>query len=430
MRKPTVPQPASTRRVFLRRAATAAQATVAGSLLVDLAGCGTPVEAGPPTAEDVFLALYQRDDFSEPLLAAQHAFGHLDTSWLAPGDSVLLKVASNSGEVHPAVTAPSSVRGVVRALKDLGAGRVIVADQAGVQQVRLVEGERRFSSTRAIFERNGLLAAAEAAEAELAFFDDAGFENGYFEATLPAGHHWSRPMMLPNVVREVDHILYLPRITSHVLAGYSHATKIAIGWLRDDSRNHLHHDAATFYEKYVEINFAEEIASRLRGSFTFVEKLQLHQGPDAGTVLDADPLIAVGSASLGHHDALTAAMLSLFNAVTPPAFSGLGYGPLADAMNWAFLNVVVEESTGIPWGPDGPAGYTSYVPHHYPDGVGVDRALTRCYELLGGVPPRVPVRFDGQRPSDDLLAHLAAYSGGLFDLGALEPGDLEPGSGA
>ncbi len=414
-----LPRPAYDRRSFLRRAAGVAGGVAAGGLLVDLGGCAAPIPLGeqPAAPGQAYLGLFRRELWTDPVEAAQAAFLQQDLSWLGPGDSVFLKVASNSGQPHPAVTSPSSVAGVVRGLFEAGAGRVIVGDQAGVQQVRLVEGDRRFSSTQRIFEQNGLDAAAGEG-AELHFFDDRGFEDGYVDATLPEGSFWNKPMRIPAVTREVDHIVYLPRLSSHLLAGYTHGTKMAIGWLRDDSRRYLHHEASTFYEKYVDVSYVEEIRSRLRLTFTFVEALLLHQGPDFGTIATADPYIAVSSSSLAVHDALSVAVMTLFDRSTPADIEGLAYGPWADAANYAFLNVVVEQDTGIPWGPD-EGSYSPFTPHSYQHGLGADRALTRSFNLEGGRPPSIPVRFDGEAPGDDLRLHLAAYSGGLLDMSAL-----------
>ena len=52
------------------------------------------------------------------------------------GDTVLIKVASNSGNEYPATTDPVAIRAMVELLRERGARRVIVADMSGVQFVR------------------------------------------------------------------------------------------------------------------------------------------------------------------------------------------------------------------------------------------------------------------------------------------------------
>jgi uncharacterized protein (DUF362 family) len=402
-----------TRRRFLKSAVVSGAIGSASPLVLDLAGCApVPLDRSPLGDDDVLFGLYRRDAFSPDEAVAQ-ALAQIDFSWLSPGDSVFVKVACNSGNDHPAVTAPSSVRGMVRALFDHGAGRVVVGDQSGVHEVRLAAGERRFRSTRAMMERNGLLAAIEEKGAEAHFFDDQGFDDGYFAASPPDGTSWSEPMMVANIVRDVDHIVYLPRLSCHGLAGYTHGLKIAIGFLRDDSRLHLHHDAAMFYEKYVDVNLCDEIASRLRLTFTFVEKLMLHYGPDLGTVVDADPFVCVASFNVATHDLLTVPILDFVNARTPPGPEpGYAGGTMSDVYNFAFVTFLTENNTGIPWG--SPVGYTPYVPHTWRGSSSSDRALIRAFFAQGGIPSSVRVMLDGEAPDDNLRAHIEGYGAGRF----------------
>ena len=300
---------ALTRRVFLQRGATLA--TVA-PFVINLSACASSSASDQPASKDAEADRPARADASEPaeseqpsgssesadagtlaappaelpvteadtlpasavLLSLQPGDGEnavrkalekLDLSWLEKGDSVLIKVASNSGNPHPATTSANGVRAMAIALKERGAGRVIVADQAGVEHVRRSQ-RGRYSTTRERFMTNGLGALEEVAE--LHFFDDGDWEAGYVEATLPEGHHWPRGMRLAAIVKDVDHIVYMPRISAHTLAGLTNAQKSAIGWLRDDSRHDLHNDAASYYEKFAEINYTSEIKSRFRLALT------------------------------------------------------------------------------------------------------------------------------------------------------------------
>ena len=103
----------------------------------------------------------------------------VDWSWLKPGDSVFVKLACNSGEVHPATTSPAAVRAMVRALKDRGAGRVVVGDQSGVASVRLIKDGRRSGSTRELFQRNGLYQAIVDSGAEVHCFEECRRQRRY-----------------------------------------------------------------------------------------------------------------------------------------------------------------------------------------------------------------------------------------------------------
>lgn len=415
-----MPRPLSparrSRRRFLRHATHAAAALPLSGLVLDL-GCGGPPYVPADAAPDaVGLSLVRVSDFADGVAACRSVLEGVDFSWLRPGDRVLVKVASNSGNRHPAVTNPAAVTAMAGALFAQGAGEVLVGDQAGVQQVRLTRDEERFSSTREMFERNLLLDAIDRAGATPHFFEDHGFTDGYIEATHPRPHLWQRPMMIPRVVTEVDHIVSLPRLSAHVLAGYTLALKSSIGFLRDDSRHHLHHRAATFYEKFVDVNYCAEIHDRLRLVFTFAEKLLLHTGPDRGTIVDADPAIALWSANIAHHDTVGAALFTFFNDTVAGEGDNFGHGTGATAANTAFVTSVVPNDTGLPWDDDNDAPGSLLMPHNYAAGIAADRALSHAYFLEGGLPESIGVTTSGEALDAAVRDNLAAYSNGRLRL--------------
>jgi uncharacterized protein (DUF362 family) len=346
--------------------------------------------------------------------AVKRALEKLDLSWLEKGDSVLIKVASNSGNPHPATTSPNGVRALVELLKERGAGRVIVADQAGVEHVRRSQAGR-YSTTRERFETNGLHALEDVAE--LSFFDDGDWESGYIDATLPADHHWPRGMKLAAVIKEVDHIVYMPRISAHALAGLTNAQKSAIGWLRDDSRHDLHNDAQSFYEKYAEISYTDEIKSRFRLALTLNEKVQLFGGPDEGTEYEMNPPLVVASTSLANHDAVAASILVTLQNTSGAQPSGImTYTPfLAPTLNSFFA-----QGTGVGTGAAGAwlseSPSSRFTSHDFIASVAGERAVARGWELSGGKPDSVRVIVNGSPMDDTLRAGLEEHGAGLYDF--------------
>ena len=285
-----------------------------------------------------------------------------------------------------------------------------------MEAVRLAEGDLRYSSTRELLEGNGLAQAIEDAGAEANFFDDGSYADGYFEATLPDGSHWSRPMYVANVVRDVDHIVYLPRLSAHLLAGSTHGLKLAVGFLRDDSRNHLHHDAVSFYEKFAEISYVEEIRSRLRLTLTLAEQVLLHFGPDTGTVFELEQNVVIASQNIANHDALAAAVLQHMSETVEPT-AGLRYDPaLVDGANQLFVNTLVPTVTGLPWTPVDAGEYTNVVPHEFENGLTHDRPLARAWELAGGRPASVNALIVAEQPDPDLALFIDAHTEGTFTL--------------
>jgi uncharacterized protein (DUF362 family) len=377
------------RRRFLSLAA-------AGFTTLALPGRAAPSSASSsaPLARDVVrLGLFPRA--AGPLEAGIDAvLDGLDWSWLKRGDRVFVKLASNSAEVHPATTSPTAVRAMVKALRERGAGRIIVGDQGGVASVRLIEGGARVGATRALFARNGLLAAIEDSGAEVHCFEEHGFHDGYVMATLPqvAGvpSSWRRAPFIARVVTEVDHIVALPRISSHLLAGYTHGHKLAVGYLRDDSRHMMHAEADTMYEKYTELNHALELSSRLRLTVSVAERVLVDGGPDGGSIADADPRLVVATSDLAHHDVVTVGLLSWAKANLPVTdrTPGLPFGALASANNAAFV-AGLGLATGLPWTSADKPGIAFYEAHDFMAGLQHDRCLQHAYRLRGGAPERI-----------------------------------------
>lgn len=400
----------TTRRDFLQRAGLAAGGLLVTPWTVRCAGVPV-VDVADPEADRVVLGLHATSDLDTPDDAVHRTLERVDMTWLRPGDSVFLKVACNSGNRHPAVTSPTAVRAMCRALLERGAGRVLVGDQSGVMSVRLASDERRFRATRQLMEGNGLLSAIEEGGGEPHFFDDQGFAEGYVQATLPdTASAWRRPPFIARVTTEVDHIVYLPRLSSHVLTGYTHGHKLAVGFMRDDTRHHMHNESGDIFEKYTELSYCEEIRSRLRLVVTLAEEILVDSGPDSGGIATADPLVVLVSSHLANHDAVSVAMLTWAQRELPWArwTGGVPYGPQAVAGNLTLLGLV-EPTTGIPWTSEDAGLGGVYVPHDYGAGIDSDRALTRAYELLGGAPRHIRIELTGAPPSTSLRAHLERY---------------------
>ena len=383
---------AMTRRQFVKRASTAAASglLLGGCMpyqsgLVSLVDSETMADiTGEAPPDSVLLGLYTSASAAGPKAAVRDLCGHLDWSWLSPGDSVFVKLACNSGNPHPAVTSPNAVRSVVGELLDRGAGRVVVGDQGGVGHVRTTKGGGRSGSTRKLTDSNGLYQAIIESGAEPYYFDDQAWEEGFFEADVAIdGHHWSAPPHLAKIITEVDHIIYLPRLSAHMAAGCTHGHKIAVGWLRTDSRYAMHADASNLHRRFAELNYIPALRDRLRLTITLAEKVLLDVGPDNGTIADLDSWMVIASSHLANHDVVAVAAL-------------------------AHVDRAMPDSSRI-----------VRAPSEYQNGIGSDSALLRAYEILGGIPSSIPVKLLGQQPDAAFRASLESHDRGILDL---EPG--------
>jgi hypothetical protein len=223
-------------------------------------------------------------------------------------------------------------------------------------------------------------------------------------------------MRLAAIVKEVDHIVYMPRISAHTLAGLTNAQKSAIGWLRDDSRHDLHNDAQSYYEKFAEISYTEEIKSRFRLALTLNESVQLFGGPDVGTVYEMNPPLVLASTSLANHDAMAASLLVALQNTSGAQRTGMIYEPfLAPTLNSFFAGGAgVGTGEAGAWVSEAPA--SRFSAHGFERAVDGERAVVRGWELSGGRPDRIQVLVHGSTMDDTLRAGVDEHGMGLYDF--------------
>ena len=229
-----------------------------------------------------------------------------DFSWLSRGDRVLLKLAMNSGVAYPRTTDPWLLNSMIQVLGQKGA-KILVGDSAGCGNVRWTPSEKKGSS-RKLCEDLGLLKIINQNDATPVFFEEKEYDS-YLETSPAGSHHWKKPMRMTSAVKDVDHIIYLPRISSHVLAEFSGGMKIAVGFLREDSRLAMHEGAGDFCPMWEEISQAPEISSRLRLIVSTGTSLTTLFGPDLGPVVTPDHGLILASTDLLAHDLLAYAWL-------------------------------------------------------------------------------------------------------------------------
>ena len=405
-----------TRRDFLAMGLTAG----AGALASTAVGCAGPFRYGRVRKEPnrTFLALPRSKNDGHVVLGnygsrdmrtiCEQVIPQVtDLGWLAPGDSVFVKVSCNSDNLHPAVTSPEAVKALVSFLKDRGAGKIYVGDQAGVEHVRLTR-TGRVSSTRETMGRNGLLEAIEASGATLHNFDDQGWD-GYYRPEPDFDNHWEGALWVPRILEEVDHVIYLPRLGAHAVAGYTCGIKIAVGWMRDDSRLKLHQRGMTFFEKIAEINHIAPLRDRLRFTLTIGEAALLDVGPDIGGKYDFDGCMAVASKRLVDHDFLSTVLLPWFDD-HEAGFYDI-YSPYPRHIN--FWNKWL---VGEFWGEEAKKFYQPILPFTLGQSMEFDFCVSHMAVLQRYRPEKIAVVKQGDGFPKGLLEHVRHAGGGIFDI--------------
>jgi len=326
-----------------------------------------------------------------------------DFSWLSKGDSVFIKPALNSGQAYPSTTSPSAIAAMVDLLKGKGAGRVVVGDMSGIEHVKLsptgVSG-----STRELMERCGMAIAALKAGAELHFFEEAGWE-AFYEDVPQAGAHWKRGLMMPEILREMDHIVLMPRCGRHVLAGSTLGLKAAVGYWRTDTRLEYHRYAATFHEKTAEGNTVRTLLQKQRLVVTAADKVLTTFGPDRGYVTEPQTGLIMASASVVAHDMVSLSWLILGRNDTPSRKKNILSDPNQSKVIVSPVNRVV-----VAWlGGIAPAfAAEKLIPHESRD-ISEDRTLNRAYQVFGGR-PTVQIEAANELIPPELLKRLAGMT--------------------
>lgn len=216
-----------------------------------------------------------------------------DFSWLSSNDRVLLKLALNSANDFPATTDPWSLACMIDLLKEKGAGTILVGDQSGIFQA---------NSTQTCLNRTGLMDVIRAKDATPVYFENGG----HFSASAD---NWPQRVNITNYVNQVDHIIYLPRVATHMMADKTFSLKIAVGFLNGPSRRTMHSGNIT--NLYPSINDISDIKSKFRLSVTSARKLMTTGGPDNGTVVEPDYGLIFASSDLLAADIMAGAFLEV-----------------------------------------------------------------------------------------------------------------------
>ena len=388
----------------------------AGALLASVTGCSgdqvisTPNEDFlkiPPAKENgkVVLGIYQSRDMRK--ICEETVAAVSDMKWLSRGDSVFVKIACNSPNRHPSVTSPEAIEAMVGFLKDRGAGTVYVGDQSGIEFVRLTRTGRT-GSTQDLMTRCGQLEGAKSAGAKIYCFDDHGWDN-YHKAESDFENVWEDNLYLPDVLREVDHIVYLPRLGTHSIAGYTCGIKNAVGWLRDDSRLFLHQGGPVFFKRIAEINHFPLIRKKLRLTATLGDSALVHMGPDFGTRYQFGGCFGLASTRLLDHDYLASSMIPWLSKHAMSIYDL--YSPYPTHVNYWNREVVKGA-----WGEEGLRNCRTVTPYRFGTKIENDPCLSHLATIERYRPRKIVLIKKGDNIPDGLVVHLKESGEGILAI--------------
>jgi uncharacterized protein (DUF362 family) len=359
-------------------------------------GISKPPASGSQTL--VCLAGIKRGASEEAMRSAVRAAAEAatDFSWLSPGDAVFIKPALNSGNPYPATTSPIAIAAMVELLKYRGAGRVVVGDMSGIRDVKL-SPEGVAGSSRKLMESCGMARIVQDAGAEVHFFEEAGW-GAFYEDTPASGSHWKNGLMMPNILKEVKHIILMPRCGRHMLAGSSLGLKAAVGYWRTDTRLECHRYLSTFQEKIADGNTVETLCKKQRLVLSAADKILTTFGPDRGHVSQPETGLVIASESVLAHDMVSLAWLlqnrpSLLYRLIYWVFT---WRRIVSCVNFYIVNKL---------GGRRPI-FARQKPKNDVSTIGDDRVLNRAYQVLGGK-PKVILQAANSAVPDDLRNRLS-----------------------
>ncbi|MRR38077.1 DUF362 domain-containing protein, partial [bacterium] len=376
-----IPEVCMDRRRFLKMTAgaTAMAALPVRGNTASAEPCPARVLVPGPEAQ-VFLAGVDRGAAEQSVKQAVRvcAEAATDFSWLSKGDTVFIKPVVNSGNPYPATTSPMAVAAMIELLREKGAARVIVGDMSGVEHVRFSPSGCS-GSTRALMESSGMARAVQTSGAEVFCFEEAGWE-AFHEEDPAAGSHWKKGLMMPDILKSVQHIVLMPRCSRHVLAGSTLGLKAAVGYWRHDTRLEYHRDAASFHEKTAEGNTVQSIVKKQRLVLTLADRLLATFGPDEGYVYEPETGLVIASTSAAAHDMVSLAWL-LDNRRSMPDSEKNGYMDTSTIVPRVGNHMVVNWLGGM-----GQALSSDTLIKNPLNTIWDDRVLNRSHDLLGGIP--------------------------------------------
>ena len=219
--------------------------------------------------------------------------------WLSKGDLVLLKPALNSPNPYPSTTHPMAVELVRKILTEKGA-EVVVGDQSGLKDVLHDPTGLIHGKTQDNYVKSGM----GRPEDKFIGFESEGWDEGFVHYQSENTGSWPNGYYVTRWIEKVDHIISLPRLSTHSQAGVTLGFKNMVGILRDDSRMDFHangpfnnfikneaHGSSlksvddgsdTFIEKIVEIN--DVIKEKLRCTLFVATKAQTTFGPNSNAL--------------------------------------------------------------------------------------------------------------------------------------------------
>ena len=191
--------------------------------------------------------------------------------FIKKGDRVLLKPNFNTADPYPASSDPRFIKAVVELLLDSGAGEIIVADSSTIM-----------AKTKKVMEQLGIYKLEKiSAKVKVMPFE----EGKWSKKKVPHGN-FLKSISVPQLLDEVDKIIFLPCLKTHFIAKFTGSMKLAVGLMKPSERVALH--CRNTEEKIA------EICTTVSPDLIIMDarKIFITQGPTKGEVREPGLILA------------------------------------------------------------------------------------------------------------------------------------------
>jgi Uncharacterized conserved protein len=146
---------------------------------------------------------------------------------------ILLKINLNTADPYPASTDPFTLCKLLDLMSGIGLNNIFVGDCSSISAL----------PTRKVFKKSGLESVLKG-RALPVFFDEQEWVN------VPVQGEYLRNVIIPKMVFDVDRIIYLANLKTHMLADFTMTMKLGVGLVHPLQRYELHDEF--LQEKVVE----------------------------------------------------------------------------------------------------------------------------------------------------------------------------------
>jgi uncharacterized protein (DUF362 family) len=218
------------------------------------------------------------------------------------GKQVALKANFNSADPFPASTHLDTLRAVVQAVKNAGAGDIILAERSGM------------GDTEQVLAQMGVTALSRESGFRVVVLDNEGKED-WFKVDRGETHHWLHGFYMARVFHDADKVIQICCLKTHRFGGhFTLSLKNSVGLVAKRVPGVIYDYMWELHSSPFQRQMIAEINSNYSLDFVLMDGMKafVDGGPEKGTLVEPNLLLA--SKDRVAIDAVGVAILKLYGA--------------------------------------------------------------------------------------------------------------------